>query len=81
MMTTQGAAIAIAAALALLTFWGLQVVWPVYLLAALGAAVSAFDGPARQALIPTLVPRAHLANALSLNQIMFQSAGGLAARG
>ena len=77
MMATQGAAIAIAAALALLTFWGLQVVWPVYLLAALGAAVSAFDGPARQALIPTLVPRAHLANALSLNQIMFQSAGVL----
>ena len=74
MMATQGAATAIAAVLALLTFRGSQAVWPVYLLAALGAAVSAFDGPARQALIPTLVPRAHLANALSLNQIMRQSA-------
>ena len=52
-------------------------VWPVYLLAALGAAASAFDGPARQALIPNLVPREHLANALSLNQIMFQSASVL----
>ena len=77
MMVTQCAATAIAGALALLTFLGVQAVWPVYLLAALGAAVSAFDGPARQALIPTLVPRAHLPNALSLNQIMFQSAGVL----
>ena len=55
----------------------MSVVWPVYLLAALGAAAGAFDGPARQALIPTLVPREHLPNALSLNQIMFQSASVL----
>ena len=74
MMITQASAALVAVALATLTFGGLSVVWPVYVLAALGAAASAFDGPARQALIPTLVPREHLANALSLNQIMFQSA-------
>ena len=74
MMVTQVSAALVAVTLAALTFSGLSVVWPVYVLAGLGAAASAFDGPARQALIPNLVPREHLANALSLNQIMFQSA-------
>ena len=74
MMVTQISAALVALALAGLAFSGLSVVWPVYLLAALGAAAGAFDGPARQALIPNLVPREHLPNALSLNQIMFQSA-------
>ena len=77
MMVTQVSAALVALALAVLAFSGLAVVWPVYLLAALGAAAGAFDGPARQALIPNLVPREHLANALSLNQIMFQSASVL----
>ena len=58
----------------MLTFRGLTRVWPIYLLAALGAAVGAFDLPARQALVPTLVPREHLPNAISLNTIMFQTA-------
>ena len=52
----------------------MAVVWPIYVLAALGAAVGAFDLPARQALVPTLVPREHLPNAISLNTIMFQTA-------
>ena len=77
MMVTQVSAALVAVALAVLAFSGLAVVWPVYLLSALGAAAGAFDGPARQALIPNLVPREHLANALSLNQIMFQSASVL----
>jgi MFS family permease len=64
----------VAVTLAALTFGGLSAVWPVYVLAGVGAAAGAFDGPARQALIPSLVPREHLANALSLNQIMFQLA-------
>jgi MFS family permease len=74
MLFTQAASAAVALALATLTLRGLSVVWPIYLLAALGAAVSAFDLPARQALIPVLVPRDHLANAISLNTIMFQGA-------
>ena len=51
--------------------------WPIYVLAAVGAAVGAFDLPARQALLPTLVPREHLPNAISLNTIMFQTASVL----
>jgi MFS family permease len=74
LLMTQVAATAVALALALLTFRGISVVWPVYVLAALGAAVGAFDLPARNALVPTLVPREHLPNAISLNTIMFQTA-------
>jgi MFS family permease len=74
MVLTQSVMAAFAAVLALLTFRGLHAVWPIYLLAALGSAAAAFDGPARQSLIPNLVPREHLANAISLNTIMTQLA-------
>jgi MFS family permease len=74
MLFTQIAATIVAALLAVLTFQGLTKVWPLYVLAALGSAVGAFDLPARSALMPTLVPRAHLPNAISLNTIMFQTA-------
>jgi MFS family permease len=74
MLATQVGATAVAVGLALLTFRGIRIVWPIYALAALGAAVGAFDMPARQALIPSLVPREHLPNAISLNTIMFQTA-------
>ena len=74
MLMTQAGAAAVSLALAVLTFRGLSVVWPIYLLAALGASVGTFDLPARQALVPTLVPREHLPNAISMNTIMFQAA-------
>jgi MFS family permease len=73
LLWTQAAATLFAGTLAAVTFWGLNSVWPVYVLAALGAAASAFDGPARQALIPALVPRHDLPGALSLNQIVFKA--------
>ena len=74
MLLTQTLATALAAALAILTWRGLDVVWPVYAIAAASSAVGAFDLPARQSLIPNLVPREHLANALTLNTIVFQLA-------
>jgi MFS family permease len=74
MMLTQSAMALIAVALAVLTFRGLAQVWPIYLLAALSSAAGSFDAPARQSLIPNLVPREHLANAISLNAIMLQTA-------
>ena len=74
MLLTQTCAALVSLALAALTFRGISSVWPIYVLAALGASVGAFDLPARQALVPTLVPREHLPNAISLNAIMFQAA-------
>lgn len=74
MILTQSAMAIIAAWLAILTFGGVSDLWPLYLLAALSSAANCFDGPARQALVPNLVPREHLPNAISLNTIMMQIA-------
>jgi MFS family permease len=77
MLVTQVLATVVALILAVLAARQITVVWPIYVLAALGAAVGAFDLPARNALVPTLVPREHLPNAISLNTIMFQLASVL----
>ncbi|MBI2545197.1 MAG: MFS transporter [Candidatus Aenigmarchaeota archaeon] len=45
----------------------------IYVISALSAVALAFDAPPRQALIPTLVRKNHLANAISLNVIMYQT--------
>lgn len=73
----------VALALSALAFSGVTNVWPVYLLAALGSAAGAFDAPARHALVPSLVPRETLPNAVSLNTAMIQTAavGGPAVAG
>jgi MFS family permease len=74
MLATQSIMALLAAVLAVLTFRGLTTPWPIYLLAACSSAAGAFDLPARQSLVPNLVPREHLANAISLNSIMSQIA-------
>jgi MFS family permease len=74
MLVTQTIMAAFAALLAFMTWRGLDALWPIYAISAASAAAGAFDLPARQALVPNLVPREHLANALSLNTIMFQIA-------
>lgn len=77
MLVTQVLMALFALVLAVLTFRGLAVLWPLYALTGLAAAAGAFDGPARQSLVPQLVPRETLANAISLNTIMFQTAAVL----
>jgi MFS family permease len=74
MLVTQSAMALLAGVLAVLTLRGLDHLWPIYVLAALSSAAGAFDLPARQALMPTLVPREHLPNAISLNTIAMQTA-------
>jgi MFS family permease len=85
LIATQLVLAVLATVLAALTFSGLSVVWPIYLITGLSAAGAAFDLPARQALIPMLVPREDLPGAISLSSIMLQTAlvagpslGGLA---
>jgi MFS family permease len=73
MLLTQSGSAVVALGLAWLAFSGNTSVWPVYALAALSSAVGAFDLPARQSLVPTLVPRQELPNAISLNAIMQQT--------
>lgn len=48
--------------------------WVIYLMVTAASIANAFDMPARQAIIPTLVPPARLPNALSLNIIAWQMA-------
>ena len=74
MLVTQSLAALVAVTLAAVAFRGIDSVWPIYVLAAIGGAAAAFDLPARQALTPMLVPREHLPNAISLNTILFQIA-------
>lgn len=57
----------------------------IYIVVLLSATVSSFEYPTRQAIVPTLVPREQLADALSLNSVMMQltsiigpTAGGFA---
>jgi MFS family permease len=72
MMATQTVMLTCSAILALVTFSGLEHVWPIFLLTAIASGAWAFDTPARQALMPTLVPVKDFPNAVSLSMLMFQ---------
>jgi MFS family permease len=74
LLLTQTLAALVAFGLSFLAYHGVAALWPIYALAAIGGGVSAFDLPARAALVPMLVPREHLPNAITLNTIMFQTA-------
>lgn len=84
MFLTQTVMALSALALAWLTFSGQVTLVHIYLLTALQATAGAFDTPARQSLVPNLVPARVLPNAFSMSSIAFQSgaiigpaAGGL----
>jgi MFS family permease len=63
-----------AGALALLTAGHAATAWAVLLVAGIGAGAAAVDAPARQALVPGLVAREDLPNAIGLNSIVYQAA-------
>jgi MFS family permease len=73
LIVTQSVLALLAAALGAITLAGYDSLASVYALIALAAGVVTFDLPARQALVPNLVPRQDLANAFSLNSIAFHS--------
>ncbi len=74
LLVTNSVMLVISSALAATTLFGIRNLWAVYALAALSSAAATFDNPARNSFFPTLVPREHLPNAISLNSIVFQSA-------
>jgi MFS family permease len=56
--------------LGLLTLWGHIQIWHIYLLTGIQAMAGAFDGPARQSLVPNLITRPEdLSSAFSMNSI------------
>jgi MFS family permease len=71
MMVTQTVMLVSAALLTAGTLANLKSVWPIYVLSGLASAATAFDVPARQALMPTLVPPDDFPNAVSLGILVF----------
>ncbi len=73
MLVTQSAAALLALALGLLTQFGQITIWLIYSITALQAIAIAFDSPARQALVPNLVPAKDLPNAFSMTSMAMQT--------
>src|SRR5215471_13174939 len=71
MVVTQTIMLLSSAVLAFISFSGLRHVWPIFLLTAIASAAWAFDTPARQSLMPMLVPVNDFPNAVSLSMLMF----------
>ena len=74
MIVTQTVMLTSAGLLTATTLSGIKSVWPIYLLSALASAATAFDLPARQSLMPSLVPLEDFPNAVSLTMIVFNVA-------
>lgn len=69
LFVTQSAMALTALTLAYLTATGRITIWHIYALTALQASAVAFDGPARQAMVPNLVPAKDLPSAFSMSSI------------
>ena len=74
LIATQAVMMVLALLLAALTLSGTIRVWHIFTLAALLGVANAFDIPARQSLIVSLVDRDALPNAIALNSSMFNGA-------
>lgn len=74
MLTSQIVQMLVALLLAALIYTELIEIWMVLSLSFLSGCAQAFGGPAYQSLIPTLVGKDHLPNAVALNSIQFNLA-------
>ena len=70
-MATQGVALVVSVALAVITLTGTATLSMVYVLAALGNITLAFDAPGRQSLTYQMVGPRSLPNAVALNAGLF----------
>lgn len=71
LMATQSTFMAVAAALALLTLTGRIAIWHILALSVVTGIAGALDMPGRQSLIPHLVRREDLMNAIALHSAVF----------
>ncbi len=74
LLLSQYVQTATAATLALLVYFDVVAIWHVLTLSFLAGCAQAFGGPAYQSLIPSLVSKRDLANAIALNSIQFNVA-------
>ena len=74
LFVTQSTMAAVAGLLALATYVGLASLWLVLVAAAIQSAAFAFDNPARQSLVPRVVPPPLLPSAIGLQSAAFQGA-------
>lgn len=75
LIVTQTLAAIFALVLAVLTSTGVVTVWMILILAFLSASVASFDNPTRQALVPDIVGKEYIANAVALNSAAFNGTG------
>ena len=74
LVTSQLVQMSAAFALAALVYFDMVSIWHVLMLSALTGCAQAFGGPAYQSLMPLLVDKTHLPNAVALNSIQFNVA-------
>jgi MFS family permease len=74
LLLSQGVQMSAAIALALLVFSDRVHIWQILALSFITGVAQAFGGPAYQSLIPSLVPKDTLPNAIALNSIQFNLA-------
>jgi len=73
MLATQLTMCTVAAVLGVLTLTHHETLLTLYVLTGMTSAAGSFDNPARQALVPRLVPREDLPGALAMNLTMFHA--------
>jgi predicted MFS family arabinose efflux permease len=74
LLFTQSASATLAVLLGFLTLFGIIQLWMILMLAFLNGTLLSFDQPARGALVPALVPKEDLGNAISLQSMIFNGA-------
>jgi MFS family permease len=74
LIVTQSSQMLLTGGLVVATASGHVTVWLLYVVTFLGGAASAFDSPARQAIMPNLVPRAELTGATTLLTLLRRTA-------
>jgi MFS family permease len=77
LMITQAGSAALAILLGFLTHFAVIHLWMILLLAFLNGTLLSFDQPTRGALVPLLVPKEDLGNAISLQAMIFNGASTL----